>query len=120
MGISGADSGGASTSAVSAVSTPSAGKDSVKQVESGKTSDGAQTVDGGSTADGEPTMEKREGTDGQKEEVQPQVRDENATALNSSLVNVSQGNNTDAGTVRGSGLLPSLLLLLGLWVFAAL
>ncbi|KAF8277593.1 putative trans-sialidase, Group V [Trypanosoma cruzi] len=110
MGSSGAGSGGASTSA---------GKDSVKQVASGKTSDGAQTVDGGSTADGEPTMEKREGTDAQKEEVHPQVREVNATALNSSLGHLSQGNNTDAGTVRGSGLL-SLLLLLGLWVFAAL
>ncbi|KAF8303605.1 putative trans-sialidase, Group V [Trypanosoma cruzi] len=115
-----ADSGGASTSAVSTVSIPSAGKDSVKQVASGKSSDEAQTVDGGSTADGEPTMEKREGgTDAQKEEVQPQVRDENATALNSSLGNASQGNNSDAGIVRGSGLLP-LLLLLGLWGFAAL
>ncbi|EKG07691.1 trans-sialidase, putative, partial [Trypanosoma cruzi] len=102
MGISGADSGGASTSAVSAVSTPPAEKDSVKQVASRKSSDGAQTVDGGSTADGEPTMEKREGTDGQKEEVQPLNRDVNATALNSSnLGNVSQGNNTDAGTVHG-------------------
>ncbi|ESS61477.1 trans-sialidase [Trypanosoma cruzi Dm28c] len=120
MGSSGADSGGASTSAVSAVSIPSAEKDSVKQVASGKSSDGAQTVDGGSTADGEPTMETREGTDGQKEEVQPQVRDVNATALNNSLGRLSQGNNSDAATVRGSGLLPSLLLLLGLWGFAPL
>ncbi|ESS62746.1 trans-sialidase [Trypanosoma cruzi Dm28c] len=115
MGSSGADSGGASTSAVSTVSTPSAEKDSVKQAASRKSSDKAQTVDGGSTADGEPTMEKREGTDGQKEEVQPLNRDENATALNSSLGKLSQGNNTDAATVRGSGLLSSLLLLLGLW-----
>ncbi|KAF8278186.1 putative trans-sialidase, Group V [Trypanosoma cruzi] len=120
MGSSGAGSGGASTSAVPTVSIPPAEKDSVKQVASGKTSDGAQTVDGGSTADGEPTMEKREGTDGQKEEVQPQVRDVNATALNNSLGRLSQGNNSDAATVRGSGLLPSLLLLLGLWGFAAL
>ncbi|RNC40378.1 putative trans-sialidase [Trypanosoma cruzi] len=121
MGSSGADSGGASTSAVSAVSTPSAEKDSVKEVASGKSSDGAQTVDGGSTADGEPTMEKREGTDVQKEEVQPLNREVNATELNSSLENLSQGNNTDAGTMCGSGLLPSLLLLLlGLWGFAAL
>ncbi|RNC38551.1 putative trans-sialidase, partial [Trypanosoma cruzi] len=52
-------------------------------------------------------------------ELNSQVRGVNATALSSSLVNVSQGNNTDAGTVCGSGLLPSLLLL-GLWVFAAL
>ncbi|RNF00290.1 trans-sialidase, partial [Trypanosoma cruzi] len=121
LGSSGADSGGASTSAVSAVRTPSAEKDSVMQAAPGKSSDGTQTVDGGSTADGEPTMEKREGTDGQKEEVQPLNRDENATALNSSnLGNVSQENNSDGGTMRESGLLPSLLLLLGLWGFAAL
>ncbi|ESS58971.1 trans-sialidase [Trypanosoma cruzi Dm28c] len=121
MGSSGADSGGASTSAVSTVSTPSAEKDSVKQVASGKSSDGAQTVDGGSTADGEPTMDKRGGgTNGQKEEVQPLNRDVNDTALNSSLGHLSQGNNTDAATVHGSGLLPSLLLPLELWGFAAL
>ncbi|RNF11887.1 putative trans-sialidase [Trypanosoma cruzi] len=120
MGSSGAESGGASTSAVSAVSTPSAEKDSVKQVTSGKSSDGTQTVDGGSTADGEPTMETRGGgTYGQKEEVQPVNREVNTTAPNSSLGNVSQGNNTDAGTVHGSGLLSSLLLL-GLWGFSAL
>ncbi|RNF03159.1 trans-sialidase [Trypanosoma cruzi] len=49
-----------------------------------------------------------------------QIRELNATALSSSLVNVSQENNNDAGTMRGSGLLPSLLILLGLWWFAAL
>ncbi|EAN99233.1 putative trans-sialidase, Group VI [Trypanosoma cruzi] len=66
---------------------------------------------------GEPTEE----TNGQEEEVHPQERELNAAALSSSLGNVSQGNNTDSGTVRGSGLLPSLLLLLlGLWGFAAL
>ncbi|RNC36409.1 trans-sialidase, partial [Trypanosoma cruzi] len=59
-------------------------------------------------------------TDGQKrEEIHAQDRELNAKALSSSLGNVSQGNNSDAGTVRESGLLPSLLLL-GLWVFAAL
>ncbi|PBJ71353.1 trans-sialidase [Trypanosoma cruzi] len=122
MGSSGADSGGASTSPVSPVRTPSAGKDSVKQVASGKSSDGAQTVDGGSTADGEPTTEKRGGTNGQEEEgIHSHVRDENATALNSSnLGNVSQENNSDAGTVSESRLLPLLLLLLGLWEFAPL
>ncbi|RNE98271.1 trans-sialidase, partial [Trypanosoma cruzi] len=121
MGSSGADSGGASTSAVSTVSTPSAEKHSVKQVASGKSSDGAQTVDVGSTAYGEPTMDKRGGgTNGQKEEVQPLNRDVNGTALNNSLGHLSQGNNSDACTVRGNGLLSSLLLLLGLWVFAAL
>ncbi|PBJ77766.1 mucin-associated surface protein [Trypanosoma cruzi cruzi] len=62
------------------------------------------------------------GTDAQGEEgIHPLNRDENATALNSSLGNVSQGNNSDGGTMRGSGLLPSLLLLLlGLWGIAAL
>ncbi|ESS63001.1 trans-sialidase [Trypanosoma cruzi Dm28c] len=60
------------------------------------------------------------GTDGQEEEIHPQDRDVNATALSSSLGNLSQGNNTDAGTVRGSRLPSLLLLLLGLWGFAAL
>ncbi|EAN88532.1 putative trans-sialidase, Group V [Trypanosoma cruzi] len=60
------------------------------------------------------------GTDAQKEEVHPQDGDVNATALSSSLGNLSQVNNSDAGTMRESGLLPSLLLLLGLWGFAAL
>ncbi|KAF8300183.1 putative trans-sialidase, Group V [Trypanosoma cruzi] len=121
MGSSGADSGGASASAVSTVSIPPAEEESVVQVTSGKSSDGTQNVDGVSTAVGEPTMEKREGTDAQEEEIHPQDGDVNTTVLGSSLGNVSQGNNSDAGTVRGSGLLPSLLLLLlGLWVFAAL
>ncbi|EAN88109.1 trans-sialidase, putative [Trypanosoma cruzi] len=116
-----AGSGGASKSAMSTVSTSSAGKNSVKQVTSGTSPDGTQTVDGGSTADGEPTMETREeGTNGQEEEVNTQISEVNATALSSSLGNVSQGNNSDSGTVRESGLLPSLLLLLlGLWGFAA-
>ncbi|ESS58066.1 trans-sialidase [Trypanosoma cruzi Dm28c] len=61
------------------------------------------------------------GTDVQGEEgIHPLNRDVNATALNSSLGHLSQGNNTDAATVHGSGLLPSLLLPLGLWGFAAL
>ncbi|PWU87176.1 putative trans-sialidase, Group VI [Trypanosoma cruzi] len=59
-------------------------------------------------------------TDGQeKEDIQARDSEVKAAALSSSLGNVSQGNNADAGTVCGSGL-PSLLLLLGLWVFAAL
>ncbi|KAF5214183.1 hypothetical protein ECC02_013244 [Trypanosoma cruzi] len=50
-----------------------------------------------------------------------QIREVNATALSSNLGNVSQENKIDAGTMRESGLLPSLLLLLlGLWGFAAL
>ncbi|RNF04595.1 putative trans-sialidase, partial [Trypanosoma cruzi] len=64
--------------------------------------------------------ETAEGRNGQEEGVHARDSEVNAAAL-SSLGNVSQGNNSDAGTVRGSGLLPSLLLLLlGLWVFAAL
>ncbi|KAF8306218.1 putative trans-sialidase, Group V [Trypanosoma cruzi] len=64
--------------------------------------------------------ETAKGRDRQKEEIHAQHGEVNAAAL-SSLGNVSQGNNTDGGTVFGSGLLPSLLLLLlGLWVFAAL
>ncbi|EKG02363.1 trans-sialidase, putative [Trypanosoma cruzi] len=59
------------------------------------------------------------GTDPQ-EDIHAQHGEIKAAAPNSSLGNVSQGNNSDAGTVCGSGLLPSLLLLLGLWVFAAL
>ncbi|RNC40160.1 trans-sialidase [Trypanosoma cruzi] len=60
------------------------------------------------------------GTDGQKgEDIHAQDGEVKAAALSSSLGNLSQGNNSDAGTVCGSGLLP-LLLLLGLWVLAAL
>ncbi|KAF8282364.1 putative trans-sialidase, Group V, partial [Trypanosoma cruzi] len=59
------------------------------------------------------------GGDAQKEEVQSQDGEVNGTALNSSLGNVSQVNNTDSGTVSESRMLPSLLLLLGLWGFAA-
>ncbi|EAN98906.1 putative trans-sialidase, Group V [Trypanosoma cruzi] len=121
MGTSGAGSGGASTTAVSTITTPSAGEESVVQSASGTSSDGHKNVGGGSTADGDPTVETREGgTNGQEEEVNTQIREVNATALSSSLGNVSQENNSDAGTMRGSGLLPSLLLLLGLWWFAAL
>ncbi|RNC42208.1 trans-sialidase, partial [Trypanosoma cruzi] len=59
-------------------------------------------------------------TDAQGEEgIHSHNGEVNATALNSSLGNLSQGNNSDAGTMCGSGLLPSLLLL-GLWGFAAL
>ncbi|PBJ69579.1 trans-sialidase [Trypanosoma cruzi cruzi] len=119
LGSSGA--GGASTTAVSSARLPSGGEESVMQVVSEKSSDGHKNVGGGSFSDGDPTVETREGTDGQEEEANTRVREVNATALSSSLGNVSQGNNSDAGTVRGSGLLPSLLLLLlGLWGFAAL
>ncbi|RNC39863.1 hypothetical protein TcCL_NonESM10742 [Trypanosoma cruzi] len=69
-----------------------------------------------SGADGETAG----GTDAQEEEIHPQDRDVNATALSSSLGNLSQGNNSDAGTVRERRALPLLFLLLGLWGFAAL
>ncbi|PWU92271.1 putative trans-sialidase, Group V [Trypanosoma cruzi] len=119
MGSSNAGSGGASTTAVSTITTPAAGEESVMQVAPGSSSDGDKNVVGGSSSDGDPTLETREGTNGQEEEANTQIREVNATALSSSLGNVSQGNNSDAVTVCGSGLLPSLLLL-GLWGFAAL
>ncbi|ESS62080.1 trans-sialidase [Trypanosoma cruzi Dm28c] len=61
-------------------------------------------------------------TDGQeKEDIQARDSEVKAAALSSSIGNVSQGNNSDAGTVSESGMVPSLLLLLlGLWGFAAL
>ncbi|RNC43307.1 trans-sialidase [Trypanosoma cruzi] len=81
---------------------------------------------GGSTVKHESSARSGEdegtvgGTDGQ-EGIHSQDGEVNATALNSSLGNLSQGNNSDAGIMRGSGLLPSLLLLLlGLWGFATL
>ncbi|KAF8278453.1 putative trans-sialidase, Group VI [Trypanosoma cruzi] len=116
LGSSGA--GGASTTAVSTITTPSAGgEESVMQVVSGSSSDGHKNVGGGSFSDGDPRVETREGgTKGHEEEVNTQVREVNATAVSSSLGNVSQENISDAGTVCGSGMLPSLLLLLlGLW-----
>ncbi|EAN96461.1 putative trans-sialidase, Group VI [Trypanosoma cruzi] len=61
------------------------------------------------------------GTDAREEEIHPQDREVKSAALSSSLGNLSQGNNSDAGTVRERRVpsLPSLLLL-GLWGFAAL
>ncbi|RNC39499.1 putative trans-sialidase, partial [Trypanosoma cruzi] len=77
-------------------------------------------VNPGASASSGADGETAEGTDGREKEIHAQNGDVNATALSSSLGNVSQGNNTDAGTVRENGLLPLLLLLLGLWGFAAL
>ncbi|EKG00553.1 trans-sialidase, putative [Trypanosoma cruzi] len=58
LGSSGA--GGASTTAVSTITTPSAGgKESVMQVVSGLSSDGHKNVGGGSFSDGDPTVETR-------------------------------------------------------------
>ncbi|ESS54905.1 trans-sialidase [Trypanosoma cruzi Dm28c] len=155
-------SDGASTKAVSTVTTSPAGKESVDPLASGASPNGHQNVD---TGDGDKTQEDEphktpvgnvnaadanapttmgegregpavnpegdassggngeptEGTDGQEEEVHPQDGEVNATALSSSLGNVPQGNNSDGGIVSESRMLPSLLLLLlGLWGFAAL
>ncbi|RNC38051.1 putative trans-sialidase, partial [Trypanosoma cruzi] len=78
----------------------------------------ADTTEAGASSDA--NGKTAGGTDGQEEEdIHARDGEAKAAALNSSLGNVSRGNNSDAGTVRGSGLLP-LLLLLGLWVFAAL
>ncbi|EAN92641.1 putative trans-sialidase, Group VI [Trypanosoma cruzi] len=67
-----------------------------------------------SGADGETAG----GTDGQ-EGIHPQNGEVKSAALSSSLGNLSQGNNSDAGAVRERRALPLLLLLLGLWGFAA-
>ncbi|KAF8301289.1 putative trans-sialidase, Group V [Trypanosoma cruzi] len=79
-------------------------------------------VNPGASASSGADGETAEGTNGQeKEEIHAKNGDVKAAALSSSLGNVSQGNNTDACSVCGSGLLPLLLLLLlGLWGFAAL
>ncbi|KAF8301297.1 putative trans-sialidase, Group V [Trypanosoma cruzi] len=79
-------------------------------------------VNPGASASSGADGETAEGTDGQEkeEEIHAQNGDVKAAGLSSSLGNVSQGNNTDACSVCGSGLLPLLLLLLGLWGFAAL
>ncbi|KAF8301231.1 putative trans-sialidase, Group V, partial [Trypanosoma cruzi] len=73
-------------------------------------------VNPGASASSGADGETAEGTNGQeKEEIHAQNGDVKAAALSSSLGNVSQGNNTDACSVCGGGLLPLLLLLLGLW-----
>ncbi|ESS61812.1 trans-sialidase [Trypanosoma cruzi Dm28c] len=140
-----AGAGGASTPATSTAAA-SLGQEPVKQLTSGTSPSGNKNADVSSSSDAVPTVvtvggetvqgdgslqtpevsvssgedEEAAGrTDGQ-EGIHAQHGEANATALSSSLGNVSQGNNSDAGTVCGSGLLPSLLLLLGLWVFAAL
>ncbi|RNF12299.1 trans-sialidase, partial [Trypanosoma cruzi] len=109
-----------SASIVSSAKTSSGREGPATQLVSEKSFDGSKNVGGGSSPGSDATVETTEGTDAQKEEIHAQNRDIKAAALSSSLGNVSQRNNTDAGTVRESGLLPLLLLMLGLWVFAAL
>ncbi|KAF8278798.1 putative trans-sialidase, Group V [Trypanosoma cruzi] len=146
-GSNDAGAGGASTPPTSTAAT-SLGKEPVHQQTSGTSPSGNKNVDASSSSDADPAVvtgsgetvqgdgspqirevtvssgadgETAGGTDGQEEEeIHPQAGEVNATALSSSLGNLSQGNNSDAGTVSGSGLLPLLLLLLGLWGFAAL
>ncbi|EKG01182.1 trans-sialidase, putative [Trypanosoma cruzi] len=143
----GAGAGGASTPATSTAAT-SSGQEPVKQLTSGTSPSGNKNTDvapspdadptvvtvGGETVQGDGSLQTPEvsvgsgedeeatgRTDGQEEDKHAHNGEVNAAALSSRLGNVSQGNNSDAGTVRGSGLLPSLLLLLlGMWVFAAL
>ncbi|RNC34093.1 trans-sialidase, partial [Trypanosoma cruzi] len=110
---------GASAPTVSSAKTSSGGEGPAIPLASEESFDGSKNVGVGSFSDGDPTVETAEGTDAQKEEIHAQVGEMNAAALSSSLGNLSQVNNSDAGTVCGSGLLP-LLLPLGLWVFAAL
>ncbi|KAF8295403.1 putative trans-sialidase, Group V [Trypanosoma cruzi] len=148
-GNEGVGGGSASTSAPSIVKTSTGKEQSAIQLSSGIFSGGKKNADGGSSSDDGPTVvtvggdtvrgngspqtpevgvssgghgETAEVTDAQGEEgIHSQDGEVNATALNSSLGKLSQGNNSDAGTMRESGLLPSLLLLLlGLWGFAAL
>ncbi|EKG01272.1 trans-sialidase, putative, partial [Trypanosoma cruzi] len=93
---------------------------SVEQKTVSVSTPGGYTVNHESSASSGENVGTAEGTDEQGEkEIHPQHGEVNATTLNSSLGNLSQGNNSDDGTMHWSGL-PSLLLLLGLWVFAAL
>ncbi|EKG06671.1 trans-sialidase, putative [Trypanosoma cruzi] len=113
--------GGIASSAASIAATPSSDVAQTVATMGGDKmqGDGSHQTPEVSMSSGED-RETAGGMDGQEEEIHPQDREVNATALSSSLGNLSQGNNTDAGTVSGSGLLPLLLLLLlGLWGFAA-
>ncbi|EKG00912.1 trans-sialidase, putative, partial [Trypanosoma cruzi] len=141
-----AGAGGASTQATSTAAA-SSGQEPVKQPTSGTSPSGNKNADGTPSSDADPTVvtvggetvqgdgslqtpevsvssgengETVGGTNGQEKKIHAHNGEVNATALKNSLGNVSQGNSSDGGTVCGSGPLPSLLLLLGLWVFAAL
>ncbi|EAN97490.1 putative trans-sialidase, Group V [Trypanosoma cruzi] len=115
------DVNGVSASTVSSATTSSGDEGPATPLASEESFDGTQNVGGDSFSDGDATVETVGGTNGQGEDIHARDKEAKAAALNSSLGNVSQGNNSDAGTVSGSGLLPLLLLLLlGLWGFAAL
>ncbi|ESS60190.1 trans-sialidase [Trypanosoma cruzi] len=116
----GGGAGGVS-SAASVTTTPSSDASPTVATGSGDTvrGNGSPQTPEESASSGEDE-ETVGGTDVQGEEgIHPPAGEVNDTALNSSLGKLSQGNNSDASTVHGSGL-PSLLLLLGLWVFAVL
>ncbi|EKF28104.1 trans-sialidase, putative, partial [Trypanosoma cruzi marinkellei] len=117
----GSAGGGSEAGAASTAATPSSDvtQTVATETEDTKRGNGSPQTPEVSLSSGE-NGEETGGTDGRGEGIQPQDRKVNATALNSSLGNSSQGHNTDAGTMRGSALLPLLLLLLGLWGFAAL
>ncbi|KAF8280012.1 putative trans-sialidase, Group V [Trypanosoma cruzi] len=111
------DAGAGGASGAASVTTPSADANTPASNGEGQVEPAVKKeMSVNSGEDGETA----EGTDVQQEGIHSHKGEVNATALSSSLGNVSQGNNSDAGTVCGSGLLPSLLLLLGLWGFAAL
>ncbi|ESS62742.1 trans-sialidase [Trypanosoma cruzi Dm28c] len=117
----GGGAGGVS-GAASVNTTPSSDASPTVATGSGDTvqGDGSPQTSEVSVSSGEDG-DTAEGTDAQGEEgINPPAGEVNGTALNSSLGNLSQGNNSDACTVRGSGLPSLLLLLLGLWVFPAL
>ncbi|KAF8306683.1 putative trans-sialidase, Group V [Trypanosoma cruzi] len=110
--------GAGGVSGAASVTTPSADANTPASNGEGKVEPAVKKEVSASSGEDEDTAD---GTDAQGEEgIHLQVREVNATALSSSLGNVSQGNNSDGGTMSESGLLPSLLLLLGLWGFAAL
>ncbi|KAF8277738.1 putative trans-sialidase, Group V [Trypanosoma cruzi] len=110
--------GAGGVSGAASVTTPSADANTPASNGEGKVEPAVKKEMSASSEEDEDTAD---GTDAQGEEgIHLQDGEVNDTALNSSLGKLSQGNNSDACTVRGSGLLPSLLLLLGLWGFAAL
>ncbi|EKF30761.1 trans-sialidase, putative [Trypanosoma cruzi marinkellei] len=113
--------GGVVSSAASTATTPSSDVAQTVATGSGDTMQGSgspQTPEVSANSGG--YGETAGGTDAQGEGIRPQDGELNATALRSNLGNFSQGNNIDAATMCESRLSSLLLLLLGLWGFAAL
>ncbi|PBJ76344.1 trans-sialidase [Trypanosoma cruzi cruzi] len=121
-----ADSHGVSTSTVLTATTSSGEEGSVKQLSSGIFPGGKENVDGGSSSNDDQTVGAEAGDtvrgDGppQAPADTPATADANAPTTTGEEREGPAVNNSDACNMRGSGLLPSLLLLLGLWGFAAL